>query len=242
MQPSVNFIQKAFNNSYKTYDDNAQVQYQVGLSLIKQIPKKSFAKVLDLGCGTGLITERLLAAITYAEVHVCDFASSLLEIAKTRLQHDDDVIFHERDFEEMLCGSFGGSFDLIFANMSLQWSSNFDTLLFNVFKNLNKGGILCFSIPLNGTFKNLSSESRNSFLKLASVKESLIKIGYQIILTRTENIDISFPSLVVALKSIKNTGASTIIKPRANFGVFNKAMLTQPFSLNYNIGFFIAQK
>jgi malonyl-ACP O-methyltransferase BioC len=240
MQPVANLkkeVKIAFNSSYKTYDHNADVQYRVGLSLIKQIPQESFAKVIDLGCGTGLITEKLLATIIYQEIHVCDFASNLLAIAKARLQNHH-VIFHEYDFERAAYKNF----DLVFANMSFQWSMDFCALLSNVFKNLSKNGILCFSMPIHGTFPELPEGSRNRFLEIEFIEASLRQIGYKILAISTENINVEFTSLLEALKSIKNSGASTITNGGKNTVIFGKKALKKPSSLSYNIGFCIAQK
>ena len=240
MQPVANLkkeVQVAFNSSYKTYDHNAYVQYRVGLSLIKQIPQENFAKVIDLGCGTGLITEKLLATIMHQEIHACDFASNLLAIAKARLK-DHHVIFHERDFEEAAYKNF----DLVFANMSFQWSVDFCALLSNIFENLSQNGILSFSMPIHGTFRELPVGSRNRFLKMKCIEESLRQAGYKILAISTENITIEFSSLLEALKSIKNSGASTITNGEKNTVIFGKKALKRPSSLSYNIVFCIVRK
>ena len=106
------------------------------------------------------------------------------------------------------------------------------------------GGILCFSIPLDGTFKNLPSQSKNTFYNCHYFNELFNQIGYKAILVKEKNIVYTFPSLIAAIKSIKNTGANVLIdknKMSRHF-VFDKKLVKSEFKLNYNIGFFIVKK
>ena len=104
--------------------------------------------------------------------------------------------------------------------------------------------MLCFSIPLNGTFKNLPSQSKNTFYDIKYFKKLFNQIGYKAITVEEKNIVQTFPSFIEAVKSIKKTGANVLMNNGevSRHVPFNKQFAKSEFKLNYNIGFFILKK
>ena len=125
--------------------------------------------------------------------------------------------------------------------MSFQWCLDIKNLLKLVYTNLKHYGILSFSIPIEGTFQNIPSQSKNNFYNLEYLKKLIQSIGYKIIFIKDKNYEQQFQSFIDAIRSIKNTGANILIKSNTPT-VFNKKLAKSKFTLNYNIGFFILQK
>ena len=86
---------------------------QMGVELIKVLAKKS-PKVLDLGGGTGALTQVILRDIPNAKIDLIDIDPYMLSEAKRRLGSNRSVAFMERSFFGTLPKS-----DVIVASLSL---------------------------------------------------------------------------------------------------------------------------
>ncbi|MFK7760656.1 MAG: methyltransferase [Candidatus Midichloriaceae bacterium] len=237
-------IQNSFNSVKDTYDNYSEIQQTIGSDLISYLlnfDKNSYENILDLGCGTGITTQKLLESIDYKKSCACDFAANLLLLATKRLKKFNTIIY-DLDFHEAL--NKNKNYDLIFSNMSFQWCLDIKILLSLIYQKLEANGVLCFSIPLDGTFENLPLQSKNTFYDVEYFKELFNQIGYKSIYFEEKNIVQTFLSFIAAVKSIKKTGANVLMnngKVSRNFH-FNKQFAKSEFKLNYKIGFFILKK
>src|SRR5262249_1998089 len=138
----------------ETYDDNCQVQREIGNRLIELVvnDRREFQRIIDLGCGTGLVTAQLANQINYRDFHAIDIADLLLAKAKERLAHHS-IQTYSAYFDRLPTYDF--SFDLVFSNMALQWSRCLIASLTCFASLLTPGGLFAFSIPLPGTFNEL---------------------------------------------------------------------------------------
>src|SRR5258708_7745945 len=100
---SNNRIKKAFNKAAESYDDYCHLQRQTGRQLITQVKEYHLdsSRMLDLGCGTGIVTRELAAAFTFDEFFAVDIADQLLLKALIQL-HDFPVKVIEADFNKPL--------------------------------------------------------------------------------------------------------------------------------------------
>lgn len=219
-------VKNCFNKAAEKYDIHCDLQLRTGKKLLSLINFSETDTVIDLGCGTGIISEKL----KYKKLYALDFSTNMLNLARKRLVKKN-VIFLESNFDNFR----GLKCDLAFANMSLQWSTDLNSTLANIKENLNLKGIIAFSIPLVGTFENINI-STISFFTFKQVEEILS--GWEIIHSFEEEINYNFPSLIEALKSLKAVGANhcnsqkKIVIPRHK----------TPQNLTYKIGYFIARK
>lgn len=236
-------IRQYFNKAKTSYDQNCQLQMTIGqqlISLIKQnnIPINS---IIDIGCGTGIVTKQLAEEIYYREFHAIDIADQLLFIAKKRLQafHIDA---YELDMDHLF--KIDRTFDVVFSNMSLHWSQHVLST-FNIISNIiNKNGLFVFSIPLQGTFPELRNHfAIHPFVDGMIIEKQLSQIGYDVLTSKIEKIVLSFPNTITALKSIKNVGANYVAKNRIQ-GLRGSSFLND-ITINevtYIIGYFVAKK
>ena len=87
-------------------------------------------RVLDLGCGDGVLTERIAAAGT--EVVAVDAAPDMVAAARARGLDARVMPGHEL--------SFDGEFDAVFSNAALHWMHPPAAVLAGVFRALKPGG------------------------------------------------------------------------------------------------------
>ncbi|WP_244849389.1 trans-aconitate 2-methyltransferase [Caballeronia sp. SL2Y3] len=98
---------------------------------------------VDLGCGPGNSTEKLLDYAPQASIVGIDSSADMIEAARKRLPQ---VRFELADISAW---NEAGPYDLILANASLQWVPDHDTLLPRLVGLLAPGGRLAVQMPDN---------------------------------------------------------------------------------------------
>ena len=78
MQLNPKLIKNKFKKSMDKYDENAVVQKLMAEKLIANLPQKSYEKILELGCGTGILTKHITQSLSYKKY----YANDIVEKAK----------------------------------------------------------------------------------------------------------------------------------------------------------------
>lgn len=60
-----NLIQKRFAKNLNTYNDNAKIQKIMAEKLVSLSDRKDYDSILEIGCGTGLLTEKVLKKLYF---------------------------------------------------------------------------------------------------------------------------------------------------------------------------------
>ncbi|GCD58450.1 biotin synthesis protein [Acetobacter pasteurianus NBRC 3280] len=133
------------------YDQAATVQRVAARELFQRIHTcmagKKPLRILEIGCGTGLLTEHLRACWPDADILATDFAPNMLARAKSRL--GESVSYHQMD---AATPDVNGPFDLICGNLIMQWLPEPAKALRTLAEILAPGGVLAVSTLLDGTF------------------------------------------------------------------------------------------
>lgn len=234
-----NKIKQSFNKAAKSYDNYCDLQLQTGRKLISLTKEHCLnsSRIIDLGCGTGLITRELASALNYENFHAIDFADQLIIKAKKQLsQYNINV--YESDYD-----SFNEEhFDILFSNLALHWSPNFTLTLKTLKKAFSKQGIFAFSIPLSGSLHELQPFAVKHFMDESAVLDIINISGYHLKACVTEQMIFNFDNFLQALKSIKGVGANSTDKQSgsgAHSLIKHMIKSSEKVSLTYKIGYFI---
>ena len=197
-------IKKRFSKSLNTYSDNAFFQKEMAEKLINLINKKEFNNILEIGCGTGILTKKLVNTLCFKTLTTNDIVSS------TKMFIDNiypNNIFLEGDIEEI---KIEKKYDLIISNACLQWCNNIDTTIKKLVDSLNNNGILAISIFGNNNLKEIKEIFRiqNQNYTKEELKIALKK--YKIIEFQEENKILYFDNLTQILRHLKATGVNAI--------------------------------
>lgn len=243
-------IKRRFNKAAVSYNQNNAVQLIAGDKLIQDLLHygNQFDSIIDLGCGTGVVTKKLAEAMHYKSFQAIDIAPNLLILAKAELSNYP-VVIQQSDFDNFTF--FHNRFNLVFSNMALQWSLQFANTVTSIYDCLNSDGLFAFSLPIAGTFPELNPALTLSFYSIEAIASLLMTKGFTILYSSTQLITSQFDSLMLALKSIQKVGASCRFN-QTNSSLRGKSFLNNiaaekftdhtAFSLTYNVGYIIARK
>lgn len=134
----------AFDEQAPIYDegmqgDHARALYPCILEEARRAMEGTpVPSVLDVGCGTGMLSERLLGAFPSCRLAGVDLSPAMVERARTRLAGRAEV--READAERL--PFHDGAFDLVVCNDSFHHYPDPDRAAFQMWRVLRKGGAL----------------------------------------------------------------------------------------------------
>lgn len=114
--------------------------WQYGKELIDLLSPQPGERILDLGCGTGQLTQQI--ALAGAEVMGIDAAPSMIEQARHNYPDLKFAVADARDFQ------VEQSFDAVFSNAALHWILEPDAVIRCIHQALKPGG--CFVAEFGG--------------------------------------------------------------------------------------------
>jgi trans-aconitate methyltransferase len=112
------------------YARNAGFVPALGAAVLELLDARRGERILDLGCGDGVLTDRIVAA--GAEVLGVDASPAMVDAARAR-GLDARVL----DGGEL---RFDGEFDAVFSNAALHWMTDPDAVIRGVQRALRPGG------------------------------------------------------------------------------------------------------
>ena len=142
-----------FDAAAARYDAHSGVQQRAAAhlaGLIATAPLPPRPRVLEIGCGTGHLTQRLTWHLPGAIIFATDIAPAMLAACRERLCEDRRVAFAAMDGTQP---AVAGSFDLICANLAIQWFENLPAVLATYTRLLAPGGMLAVSLLGTRTFR-----------------------------------------------------------------------------------------
>ena len=218
-------IRHAFSKAATTYEDCARVQKASMERLLSLLEKGSYEKILEIGCGTGSLTEKLARLNPNARITAVDIAPGMVEQARVRLAQFRHTRVVEADGEELPANIMAqGPYDLIISNAAFQWFADLERAL-KVYSNLMApDGELVFSLfgpstlaelqtvlnALNGTERGLVASLFPKIDELAPLMRSLFgscNIEEQL-------IGKEYATLLELLSSLKQTGVAIPLTQR----------------------------
>jgi SAM-dependent methyltransferase len=115
----------------ETYSRNAAFVPQLGSGVLEWLAPQAGERILDLGCGDGQLTERIVAA--GANVTGVDASPAMVAAARAR-----GIAAEEGSAESLPFAD--GSFDAVFSNAALHWVRGQDAMMTEVRRVLRSGG------------------------------------------------------------------------------------------------------
>jgi SAM-dependent methyltransferase len=112
------------------YARNARYVADLGTSAIELLEPKTGERILDVGCGDGALTQRLVAR----GCNVVGIDTSFEQVAAARSRGVDAHVIDAAHLP------FDGDFDAVFSNMALHWIAAADDVIAGVWRALRPNG------------------------------------------------------------------------------------------------------
>lgn len=137
-------VASSFNKAVSTYDQFAFLQKLAGTKLLNLINTNlSPQNILDLGCGTGKITQKCTHLFPTTKIYGIDIAEKMISHAQKHASHKNlTYICADADYLPFA----NNSVDLVFSNLMLQWLPNLEITFNELNRVLSRDGSLFFSI------------------------------------------------------------------------------------------------
>jgi len=167
------------------YDDKHDFVFQYGESVLELLEVKPGERILDLGCGTGHLTQEIKDH--GAEVVGMDASAEMIAKAKTSYPEIDFLVGDATDFH------FDQPFDAVFSNATLHWVHQADEAIKCVYDSLNAGGRFVAEMGGKRNMKHMITATQQVLEKYGHHQLAQKKMWY-------------FPSLGEYTSKLENAG------------------------------------
>ena len=146
------------------YKQASSQQKAWGKTLISELQLTGYERILDLGCGNGVLTASMAALVPHGSVLGIDASESMIKTA----QADHGAANLRFELQNIDAIDFEPQFDVVFSNATLHWVKDHRKLLANVFNSLSDRGVARFQFAGDGNCSNL----------IAVLREVMSQEGY----------------------------------------------------------------
>jgi trans-aconitate 2-methyltransferase len=157
-----------------TYDRVATPQARWGTAVLGRLALRGDEAVLDCGCGSGRVTEQLLAGLPRGKVIALDASRSMLDQARRRLAPAGErVRFVEADLLELSPTTLGDDapVDAVFSSATFHWITDHTRLFSNLAGVLRAGGRMSVQCGAEGNISRLLAVAQSVGLERTSAWE-----------------------------------------------------------------------
>ena len=150
------------------YDDKHSFVFEYGENVLELLDVKKRERILDLGCGTGHLTQRIHER--GGVVTGIDSSPDMIWQAKETYHDVDFEVADGTDFH------FEKPFDAVFSNATLHWITDADAAIKCVYENLKPGGRFVAEMGGKGNMGILISATQkvltaHGYIKLAEKQQ-----------------------------------------------------------------------
>ncbi len=211
-------ITQRFSKHPKRYHQNAVLQKEISLRLLERLEycKLVPETILDLGCGTGFMTNGIVNRYPDADFYSLDYSFNMLKFLS------------EQNSANIVCGDAtclpfpSNSFDLIVANLVLHWVNNSNELLLECQRVLSEDGLLLFSTLSNNSLLELKDAwgkidnypHVHRYFDFIELGNHLLKTFWRDPVLDREKIVIRYNSFSNLMQDLKNNGLTNSIMGR----------------------------
>jgi malonyl-CoA O-methyltransferase len=233
-------VQRHFSKAASRYDEAAVLQKLTAQALDERLDliKLDVKRVVDLGAGTGFLTEMLWQRYPQAQVSAVDLAAPMLAMAKHRWAltksnqawwkpwanpfphvHFIQANAYHLPFAE-------ASQDIVITNFMLQWCDDLDAVLSEIRRVLRPEGLLMLSSLGPDTLKELRQAwvyvegdaghlRMSPFVDMHDLGDALVRAGFGQPVMDVERYTLTYAKPIDLIKDLKAIGATNAQQNRS---------------------------
>ena len=198
-------IQKRFAKNLDTYNDNAKTQKKMAERLLSFLDRKDFNDILEIGCGTGFLTQLVNEKFSFKTYTANDIVESCEKYVK---EINPKINFIPADIEKAVENS-DKKYDLIISNAVFQWVENLESFIKLLVSKLNDGGVLLFSTFGPENFREVNFVLGKTLPYYSANELQEIIKGYKSVIEQEMHV-MAFKTQKDILKHIKSTGVNAL--------------------------------
>lgn len=213
---------KHFEKAAESYDAAAVLQQEVARRMIERL---DYIKIqpdvaLDLGCGTGQVTEALLKKYPKSQIIALDLATAMVAKARKKGSWFRKPIGICADVNQLPIKK--NSVDLLVSSLMLQWCDDLPSVFKEMAGTMRAGGLLLFTSFGPDTLKELRESWRevdnlphsNHYSDMHDIGDQLMQAGFSQPVMDMEMITMTYPHVRLLMHDLKQIGASNTTKGR----------------------------
>jgi len=152
-------VEHNFSRYPEEYNNIAETQKKVAAKIAETItesciPLSDNLHILEIGCGTGFLTQKLMQRFPNANFTICDISPAMLDFCRKSMPPVKSANYAVCD---ITTDCPAGEFDIITSSLAFQWVEDMQKLMERLRNKLNPGGSLTFSTLAKGTFANIAN-------------------------------------------------------------------------------------
>lgn len=221
-------MRAAFEKAAISYDAVAVLQQEVANRLVERMDYMSMkpVSILDVGSGTGFVSQLLAARYPKTKITSLDLAFNMLKQAKSKRSFKQrwNKQFQYVNAEAENLPFADASMELIISGLTLQWCQD----LPNVFKEFRRvlapGGLLLFSSFGPETLTELRQSWAavdelahvNAFADMHDVGDALMQSGFLDPVMDMEMLTVTYNDVKTVMRDLKQIGAHNVMQGRSH--------------------------
>ena len=133
---------EGFSKAAESYDDAVRHNIAGSQRLVMSLPEGDYARVLDVGCGTGFSSAAMIRRFDVATLVGVDPAEGMLEVFTAKLAEFSGVEVELRAEGVMEMSVADGAFDAVISAMALHWFPDKPGAVARMARALRPGGVM----------------------------------------------------------------------------------------------------
>jgi len=211
--PDRQLVASRFSGAADIYDEHAGHQVLIAAELLHMLESLEAETILELGCGTGILSEGLSRLFPMAYKVFSDAARGMVAVCRRRVPPSNLVQHTIWDFEDTRCDR---SYDLVVSSCALQWLRSPERFMKKLASLVASGGHTVHAIPVTGMLHELESSftcsggTWNSLNYLHGNQwNALIEgSGFTVLDSATRTFTLRYGSPAESLRAVQRIGAS----------------------------------
>jgi malonyl-CoA O-methyltransferase len=217
-------IRRKFGKSIDTYDQNAYAQKEIAgklATLVRDLYPRIPSRILETGCGTGLLTKEIIPVFADAQYYMNDI-NEKVELLMPSLFPENNYVFVAGDAQLI---DFPGDIDLLLSSSTVQWFDNLHLFGQKAYHSLSDDGYMFLSTFGGNNLKEIREITGTGleYLSLEYLRD-LFSRDFEILHLSEEEIPVIFNSATEIFSHLRSTGvnanSSGIVKTRSGLKSF----------------------